>query len=309
MDTTPNNMNALFRSYRVAFTDGLQASGQRVDELDLLLDELAMAAPVTGEASVHAWLDAVPRLRKWVGDRIVESLGKGALTVVNDDFESTVNVPRNKVEDDQYGLYTPLVRIMGQQGGSLWLRLVVEALVGGVSAKWADDTTFFLSTRKYGGNTINNKTTNVLSANALSAAILAMESYVGRNDEPMEVAPEYLVVGPKLRDTAWDLVKNQFVIAETGKGGTKQNVLKGRLQLRISRRLVGAYANFWFVTGSQGGIKPVFVQKRKEPVLTALTQEDDENVFWKNNFVYGTHARGASFLTLPHLCYGGIVSA
>ena len=70
---------------------------------------------------------------------------------------------------------------------------------------------------------------------------------------------------------------------------------------------MGEYDDYWFVLSEQSGIKGICVQKRKEGALTALTSDTDENVFMRNEYLYGTHARGAAFCTLPHLVYGGIL--
>jgi phage major head subunit gpT-like protein len=56
-------------------------------------------------------------------------------------------------------------------------------------------------------------------------------------------------------------------------------------------------------------MKPVYVQKRREPTLTRMDKDTDGNVFMRNEYYYGTDARGAAFLTLPHLAFGGFVAA
>ena len=55
-------------------------------------------------------------------------------------------------------------------------------------------------------------------------------------------------------------------------------------------------------------LKPVVIQKRKEPKLTRLDAENDENVFMRKEFIYGTDCRGEAFLSMPHLIYGSFPS-
>jgi len=307
MDINRSNMDALFQTYNTAFSDGMQGTGQAANPEHVRLEEIAMMGTSSGAATVHAWLNQIGPMRKWVGDRVIENIESGKLAVVNDDYEKTIGVPRNDIEDDNFGIYTPVVGAMGTSAGKLWMRLGIDALA--TNGKWADDKAFFLTNRKFKDNTINNKTTDALSATTFKAGRTAMESYVLHGNEPAEVVPTTLVVGPSLRDTAWDIVENEFVSAGTGKGGAVKNANKGTVKLRVSPRLVGARANYWFILGELGGIKPVYVQKRKEPVLTAKDRPNDDNVFFQNKFLYGTHARGAAFLTLPHLAYGGLVAA
>jgi len=77
------------------------------------------------------------------------------------------------------------------------------------------------------------------------------------------------------------------------------------LKVRVSQKLVGDRANEWYVLGDKNGVKPVGIQKRKLPELTRLDAPTDENVFMTNKFLYGVHARGEGFLTLPFLAYKG----
>lgn len=306
MDINAANMSDLFKVFNTAFSDGMQVSGERIHPELPTVEELAMEGVSTSASAVHAWLQQIPSIRKWIGDRLVNNIASEKLTVVNDDYENTVEMPRNAVEDDQYGLYTPLVRAMGVDAGNLWMKLAISALVA--NDNWVDSKAFFAADRTYGDNTINNYTTDALSADTFAAAVQAMQNYAGHNGEPLEVMPRLLLVGPKNRNTAWNILKNQFVVGgATNKAAHIQNALQGICDFRVSPRLTGAYDDYWFLLGEMGGVKPVYVQKRKEPVLVALDKDTDEPVFSRNAIVYGTHARGAAFLTLPHLAYGGIL--
>jgi phage major head subunit gpT-like protein len=266
-----------------------------------------MMGNASGAAVVHAWLCQVGGMREWLGPRILANIKSGKLTVTNRHFEKTVSVPRNDIEDDNFGIYAPLIQAMGVSGGGLWLTLASAAMLA--NGNWADGAPFFGTTRKYGDNTISNYVTSALTAATFKTAKTAIESFVLDGGEPGEVVCKYLVVGPGLRDTAWDIVKNEWVTTGSGTGGNKRNAQAGACELRVDRRFVGTKANKWLVLGEQGGMKAVYVQKRKEPVLVRMDRDTDENVFMRNEFYYGTDARGESFLTLPHLAYFGDVSA
>ncbi len=312
MDITAENLSALFNTYNTAFSAGMQRGPDIPAELAteyLKFAELAMAVPSTGESTIHAWLNQIPGFREWVGDRQKKAIGDGALTVINADFEDTVAVPRNKILDDQYGLFTPLMTSMGIEGGdeTLWLERAIDAMLA--NGKWADGTAFFAAARKYGKSTIKNYVTDALSDTSLAAAIATMMSYNGPEGLPLKVAPVYLVVGPNQRDNAWSLVKNSLKVAKAVSGDTAgaaiENPLKGRALLRVHPRITG---NQWFLLGTKSGIKPVAVQKRQEAKLTALANPTDPNVFFNKEFIYGADARGEAFLTLPHLAYGGFAT-
>jgi len=307
MDINRENMDALFLSFNTAFSAGMQSAGGRPTPEDLMIEEIAMTGSSTGAATIHAWINQIGGMRKWLGDRVLSNIESGKLTIANDDFEKTITVRRNDIEDDQYGLYVPVIGAMGASAGMLWMRLGIDALVG--NGTWADGKAFFAADRKYGAQDIVNYGTDALTAATYKAAKAKMESFVLHGGEPGEVVVTHLVVGPTLRDAAWDIVKNEWVSAGTGKGGATKNPNAGSSELRVSRRLVGARANYWFLIGQQGGMKPVYVQKRKEPTLTRMDRDTDNNVFMRNEYYYGTDARGAAFLTLPHLAFGGFAAA
>lgn len=306
MDTNRENMNALFTTFNVAFTEGMQRGPEVPAELAneyIKFSELAMAVPSNGASTIHSWIEQIPGFRKWLGDRQKKNVTSGKLEVTNVDWEDTISVKRNDIEDDQYGLYAPLFGLLGAAGSdnALWLDMCIDALLA--NGNWADAAAFFGTTRKYGANTISNASTAALASASLATALTTMMSYKGPNNDPLNVIPAILLVGPSLRDTAWDLVKNSLVSSGTGKGGSIENRTKGRALLRVHAKLTGDYANYWFLLGMKGGMKPVAAQRRKLPVLVRKDSPNDDNMFFDKEAIYGADARGEAFLTLPHLAY------
>lgn len=47
----------------------------------------------------------------------------------------------------------------------------------------------------------------------------------------------------------------------------------------------------WFLLDTSRAVRPLIFQKRREYKLTALTKDEDENVFMRKEFVYGVDAR------------------
>lgn len=305
MEINRANLDSLFNTYNTAFSQGAQTSGAAPGPNAVQLMQWAMEANVPGASVTHAWLNAVPSLEEWVGTRTVKQISSTPLTVVNKEYGSAVSVPRPVIETDQYGLYAPLIGALGNEAAQLWENMAIDALIA--NGTWADSAAFFVTTRKYGTNTINNKSTSALDATTFATAVQTMRSYRGVNNQPFNVQPRVLLVGPKLEKTAFDLVKNQFVTSGTGTGGNIQNWAQGLCQVQVSGRLVGDYDDYWFVLGEKSSIKPVFVQKRVMPTLDRQDDPNSDTVFLNNEFRYGARASGAAFLTLPHLAYAGIL--
>jgi len=305
MDINRANLEVLFQDFKVAFSEGFNAGVE-----SSILDTIAMVMPSTGSSVLHAWLNQIPRMQEWVGDRIVNNIESDNMTITNRKFEATIEIPREDIEDDQHGLYRPLARYLGQNAAAHPDQLCYDALVA--NSNWADGSAFFLNNRTYGSNTIDNLSTSALSETEFESAIETMWSYVGHNNEPLNVRPTVLLVGPSQRDTAWDICQNEFraiVAADASSYVHGRNRNAGLVTPVVSSRLVGTYASNWYLLGEIAGIKGIVYQQRKVAELQDTRMTDDSDfVFENDKYQMGVRSRGESFLSLPHLIFGGVVA-
>lgn len=315
------NLATLRQGLQTRFQAGLQSAPS--------LDVDRIATPVDSTTAIENYpmMAFADTIRKWVGPRQCGTLLQKKLSVENEDYEATVAIPANAIKDDQIGIYGAVTEGKGRQCRALWAKLAVAALVA--NGEWLDGSAFFLTTRKFNGNTINNKGTSALSATTYGTAYKAMLAYAGYDGEPLEIVPDTLIVGPALMETAKKIVENDKIV-ESYAGDTDDDTIKNHVagpnpwyktaELIVHPRLTGTYANYWFLLCTTHVLKPVLVQKRQEGPLVALDKPTDPNVFFGTVgdgddavpggvYVYGAHYRGAAALTLPHLCYGGIVAA
>lgn len=314
------NLATIRQGLQTRFMAGLQSN----PSLDV--ERIATVVNSTTKIENYPMMAFADTIRKWIGPRQLGTLLQKNLQVENDDYEATIGIPANAIKDDQIGIYGEVAEGKGRQCRALWAKLAVAAMVG--NGKWLDDSAFFSTTRKFNGNTINNKGTSALSATAYGVARVAMMSYVGYDGEPLEIVPDLLVVGPSLEATAKQIVENDKVVTSYGADTEDATMLNHvaapnpnykTAEVLVHPRLTGTYVNYWFLMCTTYVIKPVVVQKREEGPLIALDKPTDPNVFFGTAnggdavpggvYVYGCHYRGAAALTLPHLCYGGIVSA
>lgn len=305
MDITRGNSEALFTGFKANLQQGLGMA-------TLQLEQFAMMVNSATAIEKYPFLLLLSTMRKWIGERQLQNLEGKVLAVENDDFEHTIPVKRNDIEDDQIGLYSPLFQKMGQDAGNLWPRLAIAAMVA--NGTWLDGKAFFAADRKFGANTINNYVTSALTATTYGAARVAMMSYLGHSDQPLGIVPDTLIVGPKLEATAKKILESQFVAGSipTGEssyvsGVTDSNPYFGTAKLIVHPLLVGTYDDYWFLANTNSVAKPVVVQKRKVGALIAWDKDSDTCVKDKNENHYGLHYRGAAALTLPPLMYAGIL--
>lgn len=303
MDTNRAEIEAFFQNLEVGYTKGFNTGKERS-----ILDKVAMVVPSTTAAVVHVWLEQLPRMREWIGDRLVENIKSNGMTIKNKLFESTKEMPRTDIEDDQHGLYLPIAELMGADAAAYPDKLCVDELVD--NNNWlADAASFFKADRQYGSNVILNYTTNELTDANFEAAYTTMTSYLGHSDDPLNVVPFALVHGPTTRGVAWDITTNDIraiiaADASTWTGGGK-NRNKGLVVPIQSSRLVGAAADYWYLLGEVGGIRGIIYQQRKAAEFQASRLNDDSDfVFETDKYQFGARARGAAFLSLPHLIHG-----
>lgn len=76
-------------------------------------EKLCSIVPSSTSATIYPWLGRTTGFREWVGDRVLQALEAHAYTIVNKTFEDTVGIERERIEDDQYGVYTPVIEQLG----------------------------------------------------------------------------------------------------------------------------------------------------------------------------------------------------
>ena len=72
------------------------------------------------------------------------------------DWEATIEVDRNDIEDDQLGFYNPIVAALAEEARKHPEKLVADLMVGGFSTACYDGQNFFATTHPVGAGTVSN---------------------------------------------------------------------------------------------------------------------------------------------------------
>lgn len=208
MQITPSNLGLLKQGFNAAFKGAFT-------NVAPMWDKIAMLVPSTSSEEVYAWLGANTKLREWIGERVHQNLKLHGYTIKNKTFEGTVSVPREAIEDDQYGTYTPLVAQMGQDANLHPDELLFGLVQLGISTLCYDGQYFF------------------------------------DIDHPVGLSGQ---------------------------------------EASVSNFTAGA-GNPWYLLDTTKVLKPFIVQKRRDYAFVAKTNLTDENVFNKNEFVFGVDGR------------------
>ena len=150
------NLDTLFKAYNASFRRGI-LDQEAMSEYELV----AMITNSMTSQEVYPWLGQLPGMKEWLGERVVENLRQHDFTIRNRDWEQTVGVPRNTIEDDQYGVYSPFMRAMGIAAMKHYDELVWPLLKLGFSTACYDGQFFFdadhpVLDKDGGGATISN---------------------------------------------------------------------------------------------------------------------------------------------------------
>lgn len=260
--------------------------------------DLAMRVDSKTKQEEYRWLGAFPGLREWLGERTVKDLSLDGFVIKNRDFEATVAVARNDVEDDNIGVYSPLFSQLGENAKQHPDELIFSLLAEGFAAACFDGRPFFDATHPNGSRPAwSNKGTDALTASSYESARQNMMSLVNEENRPLRVTPSSIIVPPQLEKEALDIVR-----ADLTTGGVS-NIWKNSADVIVAPELA-PHPTWWFLACLKKPAKPFILQMRKEAQFVALDHPDDENVFMRKEFIYGVDYRGAAGYGLPHLVFG-----
>lgn len=285
------NLAAAAKGFRVLYKESLGA-------VESIYQKLAMVVPSDAPEETYAWLGELPRMREWIGDRVIKGLKAHGFTIRKKDWELTISVSRDEIQFDRLGLVKPRIQMMGQAAGQHYDELLLALIVSGFDALCFDGQYFFDADHPVKDKSVSNVTDKPFSATAYGAARAAMLSLVGENDNPLGIRPTHLVVPPQL-----EMAANEVLVSErTAAGAT--NPYRGSAELIVTPWLA-AHPTKWFLLDLSKAVKPFIVQVvRKPDQLVALDQVDDANVFLKKEFWYGIDGQDNAGFGLWQLAYG-----
>lgn len=89
----------------------------RLSELQDRKDYEKLATIVNSNAmsNTYSWLSRFPKIREWIGERSLRSMKETSYTLLNKKYESTLEIDRTDIEDDNLGIYKPLSRAQADE--------------------------------------------------------------------------------------------------------------------------------------------------------------------------------------------------
>ncbi len=291
------SLQSIFTGLKTIFNNALKA--QPGD-----WQKTAMEVPSTGAGEDYAWLSRFPRMRKWIGDKVVKALAAGKYYKANEDWETTIEVDRNDIEDDRIGLYSTQALQAGESAAEL-SDIIVDDLKNNAFEQTGIDGQYFYDTdHLVGADSVSNKITASLSAASLAAATASYgalrQMIMGFKDEegmPLRLVPDTLEVPPALEAVARILCEKDKL------QDNSPNPYQGTAEVVVNPGLTSATAYFLHVAKKQS-VKPFLVQMRKRPVFVQQTGPENDDVFNRRKFKYGAEARATGLYGFWQLSAG-----
>jgi len=136
MEINRANLRNLFIGYQTAFQNAFAGAPSEYQQI-------ALTVPSTTAKETYPWLGKTTGFREWIGDRVIQNLELHDYTIKNKPFENTVGVNREAIEDDSYGVFSPLMAQLGQDAKEHPDTLVFRLLADGFNQKCYDGQNFF----------------------------------------------------------------------------------------------------------------------------------------------------------------------
>ena len=120
-------------------------------------------------------------------------------------------MPRDDIEDDNYGVYTPMMEAMGESTALHKDERVSEAVKNGFTEKCYDGQPFFSERHQVGSITYSNKGDAKLDAESFQAARQSIMSLKNEKGQPLNIVPNLLLVPPALEKEARMILEAELV--------------------------------------------------------------------------------------------------
>lgn len=140
---------AIFQSFSTIFAEAFSG-------VQPMWPTVAMDVPSTARSTLYKWLGNFPMMREWLGDRVVKDLSAFGYEIVNKDYEATVEVDRNDIDDDQIGLYKPMIQGLAQSAADHPDVLIFALMKAAFSTECYDGQYFYDTDHEVNGASVSN---------------------------------------------------------------------------------------------------------------------------------------------------------
>jgi phage major head subunit gpT-like protein len=143
------NLASMYIALDTAFNDAFKGALT-------FYERIAMIVSSNSRVNDYKFMLQFPMLREWIGDRVIRSLSAQNFTIENKDYEVTIEVDRNDIQDDNIGIYNPIIGELGRAAAQHPDKLMAALMTGAFSTACYDGQYFIDTDHPVGSGTKSN---------------------------------------------------------------------------------------------------------------------------------------------------------
>lgn len=257
----------------------------------------------TKDKETYGWLGDTPKMKKWIDERTPKALREHGFTLINEDWEDTIEVDRNALDDDQYGQVKIRVQQLGQAAQYFYDEQVSAVVELGTTTVCYDGQYFFDTDHSEGESGVQSNAPAAASGYVVDTAAkfvtvaklvsAAMSKFKTDSGKFAHARLTHVMVPSSLEWVAREAFDPTFA----NSGGATPAVVVGQkmgLQVIVNPFLLdtaaaGKQPIYWLDLSKP--VKPFIWQNRKDPEFTALDAPDSPELFFRKKIYYGVDLR------------------
>lgn len=280
-----SNILLLEKGLRADFLKSFNNGENPQEIMPMIMETKSSAA-----SEKYGWLGESPQMEEWLDERQLRGLKDFDYTIANRDYEATLKVSKNVMDDDQLGAVKVRIADLASVARNHPRKLFFNQLIVGEVELGYDGLPFFSLVHDESSSNQINLSTETIAGSTQTTAEFASEFQVARgglriltddNGEPRNEGELALTIvcSPDLENVVDQMIKADLVNNTT-------NVLKGAAKKVISSRLSG---NDWYLLNTAGQLKPMVMQLRK--AITFESMDKGERAFMRKELLFGVDYR------------------
>ncbi len=253
-------------------------------------------APSRSASEKYFFLQDYPSVREWLGEKHFASLEDADYTILNKDWEVSVSIFKNELEDDQYGAIKDRIALMPRALVDHKADLLVSLLQDGTTDLAYDGSAFFANRTSPNDNLLAGSgiTASALQTD-LASVRTAMRLFESNNGKKLGLVPNMVICPAALESVMFEAI---YSLSDVG-GNEKANPLKEWYSggILVLPELDEDDATDWFAVCTNHPLKPFIWQERERPTFHLL----DNDVHINKQYYATAEARHNAGYALPQL--------
>lgn len=270
----------IYEDLDLKFMDSLETA-------DHSYKEIAMVERTNKPLKKYKWMENLAKMVKWKGNREMFRLKGAGHEIANEDWAVGIEVERDDLDDDEeFGQVADRIGDLALLGPEAMNDEVIAWYVNGFTGakgtcydgQYLYDTDHTIAADGSGA-VISNKGTAAFSESALDAALLEIAGWTNPHGRKLKVKMTHILHGPTLSAT----MRKTFTKKTTDAGDNDY------FEMLIPVEVPEIEDGSWFLVDARKRVRPVILQIRREPSLSApSTSMDDHTTFHTKNYEFGT---------------------